>query len=228
MNLTRLMALGTLARYGPQHGHQIRRLADLTNVGEWGGVSVGALYRELRAMEGEGLVETVRTEQVGRRPARTVYEITGDGRIELQSLREQAIKPTGFGPDALGVALTFAAEGMDPAELRDTLRARRNRLEISAVELAAELDRLTGQGIPGRVPGGDHAARRACTTRPRCAGTTSSTRSSRRRPSHAPPLLPTGASERGRAMRGRAMSRPPPLRPHLRRTKQQKHSRDTT
>src|ERR1700729_2623081 len=124
MNLTRLMALGTLARYGPQHGHQIRRLADLTNVGEWGGVSVGALYRELRAMEGEGLVETVRTEQVGRRPARTVYEITGDGQIELQSLREQAIKPTGFGPDALGV-------------------------EISAVELAAELDRLTARGYLG-------------------------------------------------------------------------------
>jgi len=149
MNLTRLMALGTLARYGPQHGHQIRRLADLTNVGEWGGVSVGALYRELRAMEGEGLVETVRTEQVGRRPARTVYEITGDGRIELQSLREQAIKPTGFGPDALGVALTFGAEEMDQAELRDTLRARRNRLEISAVELAAELERLTAKGYLG-------------------------------------------------------------------------------
>ncbi|HEX4092792.1 MAG TPA: PadR family transcriptional regulator [Trebonia sp.] len=149
MNLTRLMALGTLARYGPQHGHQIRRLADLTNVGEWGGVSVGALYRELRAMEGEGLVEAVRTEQVGRRPARTVYEITVDGRIELQSLREQAIKPIGFGPDALGVALTFGAEEMDPAELRDTLRARRNRLEITAVELEAELGRLTARGYLG-------------------------------------------------------------------------------
>jgi len=149
MNLTRLMALGTLARYGPQHGHQIRRLADLTNVGEWGGVSVGALYRELRAMEGEGLVEAIRTEQVGRRPARTVYEITVDGRIELQSLREQAIKPIGFGPDALGVALTFGAEEMDPAELRDTLRARRNRLEITAVELAAELKRLTAKGYLG-------------------------------------------------------------------------------
>ena len=149
MNLTRLMALGTLARYGPQHGHQIRRLADLTNVGEWGGVSVGALYRELRAMEGEGLVEAVRTEQVGRRPARTVYEITGDGRIELQSLREQAIKPTGFAPDALGVALTFGADEMDQAELRDTLRARRARLEISAVELAAELERLTAKGYLG-------------------------------------------------------------------------------
>ena len=149
MNLTRLMALGTLARYGPQHGHQIRRLADLTNVGEWGGVSVGALYRELRSMEGEGLVKTVRTEQVGRWLARTVYEITGEGRIELQSLREQAIKPTGFAPDALGVALTFAAEGMDLSELRDTLRVRRNRLEISAVELAAELERLTARGYLG-------------------------------------------------------------------------------
>jgi len=51
MNLTRLMALGILARSGPSHGHHIRRVADVTNVGEWGGVSVGALYRELRAME---------------------------------------------------------------------------------------------------------------------------------------------------------------------------------
>src|ERR1700744_721638 len=131
MNLTRLMALGTLARYGPQHGHQIRRLADLTNVGEWGGVAVGALYRELRAMEGEGLVEAVRPEAVGRGPARPVNEMPGDGRIELQSRREQAIKPIGFGPDALGVALTFGAEEMDPAELRDTLRARRNRLQTN-------------------------------------------------------------------------------------------------
>ena len=74
------MVLGTLARHGQQHGHQIRRIAEVTNVGEWGGVSVGALYRELRGMEAEGLVAAVRTEQVGRRPARTVYEITGEGR----------------------------------------------------------------------------------------------------------------------------------------------------
>ena len=77
MNLTRLMVLGVLAQHGPRHGHEIRRTAEITNVGEWGGVSVGALYRELRLMEAEGLVEPVRTEQVGRRPARTVYSITG-------------------------------------------------------------------------------------------------------------------------------------------------------
>jgi DNA-binding PadR family transcriptional regulator len=146
MNLTRLMALGTLARYGPQHGHQIRRLADVTNVGEWGGVSVGALYRELRSMERDGLVATVRTEKVGNRPARTIYEITADGQLELTTLREQAIRPLTSGPDPLGVALGFAAAGMDRAELRQTLRARREKLAIAKTEVAADLDRLRAKG----------------------------------------------------------------------------------
>jgi len=141
------MALGTLARYGPQHGHQIRRLADVTNVGEWGGVSVGALYRELRTMEREGIVERVRTEQVGRRPARTVYQITADGRLELMALRDQAIRlPEFYGPDPLGVALSFATDGMDREELRDALCRRRGRLAISAEELAAERERLLAKG----------------------------------------------------------------------------------
>ena len=144
------MALGTLARYGPQHGHQIRRLADVTNVGEWGGVSVGALYRELRTMEREGIVERVRTEQVGRRPARTVYQITADGRLELVALRDQAIRLAEFfGPDPLGVALSFAIDGMDREELRDALCRRRGRLAISAEELAAERERLLAKGYLG-------------------------------------------------------------------------------
>jgi DNA-binding PadR family transcriptional regulator len=146
MNLTRLMALGTLARYGPQHGHQIRRLADLTDVGEWGGVSVGALYRELRSMEREGLVETLRTERVGRRPARTVYAITQEGRLELHNLRAHALAEMDPGPNPLGVALIFALDDVDREELRDAMRARRDRLVISGRELAAERERGVARG----------------------------------------------------------------------------------
>lgn len=147
MNLTRLMALGILARSGPSHGHHIRRVADVTNVGEWGGVSVGALYRELRAMEREGLVEAARTEKVGNRPERTVYAITAEGQLELTTLREQAIRPLGSGLDPLGVALLFAADGMDPEELRRTLRARREMLAIAAGQIAADREQLIAKGF---------------------------------------------------------------------------------
>ncbi len=147
MNLTRLMALGVLARSGPSHGHHIRRVADVTNVGEWGGVSVGALYRELRAMEREGLVEAARTEKVGNRPERTVYAITAEGQLELTTLREQAIRPLGSGPDPLGVALLFAADGMDPEELRRNLRARREMLAIAVGQIMADREQLMAKGF---------------------------------------------------------------------------------
>ena len=147
MNLTRLMALGVLARGGPTHGHHIRRVAEVTNVGEWGGVSVGALYRELRAMEREGLVEAARTEKVGNRPERTVYAITAEGRLELATLREQAIRPLPSGPDPLGVALLFTADGMEPKELRRTLRARRDMMAISAAQTAADRAQLIANGF---------------------------------------------------------------------------------
>ena len=147
MNLTRLMALGILARSGPSHGHHIRRVADVTNVGEWGGVSVGALYRELRAMEREGLIEAARTEKVGNRPERTVYAITAEGQLELTTLREQAIRPLGSGPDPLGVALLFAADGMEPEELRRTLRTRREMLAIAVAQVAADREQLIAKGV---------------------------------------------------------------------------------
>lgn len=140
------MALGVLAKSGPSHGHHIRRVAELTDVSEWGGVSVGALYRELRAMEREGLVEATRTERVGNRPERTVYAITDEGQLELTNLREQAIKPLFSAHDPIGVALLFASHGMEREDLRRTLRARRDKLAIWITEVAAEREQLLRKG----------------------------------------------------------------------------------
>src|SRR5437763_3173366 len=149
MNLTRLMALGTLARHGPRHGHEIRRIAEVTNVGEWGGVSVGALYRELRSMEGEGLIEALRTERIGRRPARTVYAITSAGHLELAMLREQAIKNVHWGPDPLGVALSFSGDTADRDELTSWLRGRRELMALAVTALAEDRERLVARGHLG-------------------------------------------------------------------------------
>jgi len=98
-------------------------------------------------MEREGLVEAARTEKVGNRPERTVYAITAEGQLELTTLREQAIRPLGFGPDPLGVALLFAADGMDRAELRRNLRARREMLAIAVAQIAADREQLIAKGF---------------------------------------------------------------------------------
>jgi DNA-binding PadR family transcriptional regulator len=137
MNLSRLMVLGLLASHGPRHGHQIRLDAERTSVGSWGGVSVGALYREIREMEREGLVEAVRTEQVGRRPARTVYRITEPGGRELSALRGQAIRELRFGPDAFGVALLFGRT-WGRAELTELLKERRRTIAETMAGVEAE------------------------------------------------------------------------------------------
>jgi DNA-binding PadR family transcriptional regulator len=139
------MVLGLLASHGPRHGHQIRRDAEGTNVSTWGGVNVGALYRELRLMEDEGLVEAVRTEQVGRRPARTVYQITGEGQRELAILREQAIRNLQPAPDALSVALLFG-RAWDRAELLDLLQARRRAIASILEGITTKRDHLHAKG----------------------------------------------------------------------------------
>jgi DNA-binding PadR family transcriptional regulator len=143
------MALGTLASHGPQHGHQIRRTAEVTNAVEWGGISIGALYRELKLMAGEGLVSEVRTEKVGRRPARTIYAITNEGRLELAMLRERAIKNFHAAPDPLGVALTFSGEGEDPEEFSSWLGTRQGILQVALRELTSERERLVAKGYIG-------------------------------------------------------------------------------
>jgi DNA-binding PadR family transcriptional regulator len=142
MNLSRLMVLGLLASSGPRHGHQIRREAEQTKVGNWGGVNVGALYRELRRMEEDGLVEPVRSEQVGRWPARTIYQITEEGQRELFILRERAIRDVHHGPDTLSVALLFGRIG-DRSELIKLLRARRQTIANALESIAS--DRVRGQ-----------------------------------------------------------------------------------
>jgi DNA-binding PadR family transcriptional regulator len=145
-----LLVLGTLERQGPRHGHRIRRDAEQANVAAWGGVSVGALYRELRELEGEGLIVAVRTETEGRRPARTIYEITAEGRRELTILRERALVELRPGPDAVAVALLFGGVGEGGVAL-GLLRVRRDALQRERDGIVAERSRLSAAGHIGPV-----------------------------------------------------------------------------
>jgi DNA-binding PadR family transcriptional regulator len=143
VNSTRLYVLGALARYGPMHGHQIRRVAQVDRVEFWADVKPGSLYGALHRMAAEGIVEVVRTEQAGNLPARTVYGITEIGRIELRAHRDEALRDTRVPTDPVDVALGFSDE-LDAEEMAAAIENRRLAL---AAQLAT-LHQLRDQAGP--------------------------------------------------------------------------------
>jgi DNA-binding PadR family transcriptional regulator len=61
-------------------------------------------------MAREGLVREVRTERVGNRPERTVFEITPEGRHALSAIREEILHKTSFPHDPFDLALKQARD----------------------------------------------------------------------------------------------------------------------
>jgi DNA-binding PadR family transcriptional regulator len=96
-------------------------------------------------MEDEGLVEPIRTEQVGRRPARTIYQITDEGRRELGILREQALRNLQPAPDVLSVALLFGRI-WNREEVAELLHYRRELIASILKGIAAKREQLQARG----------------------------------------------------------------------------------
>jgi DNA-binding PadR family transcriptional regulator len=93
------------------HGHQIRRAAQLDHIDVWTDIKPGSLYGGLRRMAAEGLVRQLRTERPGGHPERTVYEITEEGRHELEIHRSRALHDSRLRPDPVDLALAHV-QGM--------------------------------------------------------------------------------------------------------------------
>lgn len=133
MNSTRLFVLGSLARLGPMHGHQIRRAAQVDRTELWTDIKPGSLYGALHRMAAEGLIAPVKTEQEGRLPARTIFEITDAGREELEVHRDDALRSTKLPPDPVDLALNYV-EDMSTESFRNFLTDRRRSYSAQVIQ----------------------------------------------------------------------------------------------
>jgi len=104
----RLFILGTLAASGPLHGHQIRQQAQNDRTETYADVHVGSVYGALKRLANEDLIREVRTEKVGNRPERTVYEITPEGRRSLAAIHDTALRELDRHHDPFDLALAHA------------------------------------------------------------------------------------------------------------------------
>jgi DNA-binding PadR family transcriptional regulator len=130
----RLFILGTLAATGPLHGHQIRQQAQFDRTESWTDVQVGSVYGALKRLANEGLVREVRTEKVGNRPERTVYEITPEGRRSLAAIHDGALRDLDRHFDPFDLALAQARA--IPEEHLEQIVA--NRIGALQVQLASQ------------------------------------------------------------------------------------------
>lgn len=150
VNPTRLFVLAALAKHGPMYGHQIRRDARIDRTDLWSEVKAGSLYLALHKLEAEGLIEAVRTEQVGKMPARTVFAITAEGRRELLALRAEALREVVLRPDPVDLALALSAD-LDEDSLRGFIASRREALSSRMASLTRERE----QKWPDQTPADD-------------------------------------------------------------------------
>ena len=130
----RLFILGTLAASGPLHGHQIRHQAQTDRTETWTDIQVGSVYGALKRLANEDLIREVRTERVGNRPERTVYEITAEGRRSLAALHDSALRELDRHYDPFDLALA-QARGIPVEHLEQIVE---NRLGAYRVQLATQ------------------------------------------------------------------------------------------
>ena len=155
----RLFVLATLERLGEAHGHEVTREAAQDQLERWGHVSQGALYSALRKCEAGGLVTDVRVEQVGRFPARTIYQLTDAGKAALEHARNTAWRRTGLPADPFDLALSVS-DGGDPAVLRKVIEQRLGDYTEALSVLRAEFDTLRPRLEPTAVAVFEHSLMR--------------------------------------------------------------------
>jgi DNA-binding PadR family transcriptional regulator len=138
MSVTRMLILGLVRWLEPVHGYQVRRELVSWNVEDWASVAPGSIYHGLRKMTEEGLLQEVGSEQVGGRPARTMYRTTFAGQEEFQRLLRKYWWELHQPADPFLAAMSF----LPALSRREAVLALRNRVGV----LRGHVDQaVTGQ-----------------------------------------------------------------------------------
>ena len=138
MSTTRLMILGLVKWMQPVHGYDVRRELESWQAQDWANIAPGSIYHALRKLAEDGMLEEVATEQVGTRPARTTYRITGRGEREFEELLRRYWWDLSPVSDPFMAAFAFLP-ALPPREAAAALRNRARLLRAAAEQLGFAL-----------------------------------------------------------------------------------------
>jgi len=138
--------LSLLARES-MHPYEMRHVIRVREIDRVMKVTHGTLYSTVERLAGTGLIQPVETSREGRRPERTVYEITELGRDQLlDALRAELMRHTPDYP-RLAMGLSFASL-LAPQEVGELLERRAVAVEAELSGFQIALDATLKQRSP--------------------------------------------------------------------------------
>ncbi len=110
-------------------------------------IRFGSLYTVIDAMVADGLIASRETVREGKRPERTVYELTSAGRAEMREWLAELIEQPAKEYTDFEAGLCLLA-ALPPAEAIELLKRREARIGEARRTSREGLDRVLGQGLP--------------------------------------------------------------------------------
>jgi DNA-binding PadR family transcriptional regulator len=144
-----LLALAVLACVGERPMHPYEISTTLRTRGKEGSIKLnfGSLYSVVESLAKHGLIESQGTVRDGKRPERTIYAITADGRAELEDWLSELLSTPKKEYTSLEAALSLAA-ALAPDEVSRLLTARAAKLRMDIGSVDAGLAYTTEMGLP--------------------------------------------------------------------------------
>jgi len=132
----------------PMHPYEMQRVMTYRGKDQIVNVQRGSLYPMVERLVNAGLVEPAETERDGRRPERTIYRLTEDGRETVHDWLEVMLREPKKEFPEFPAALAFMPV-LNPSEARSQLKGRILNLEAQLASMRTGLRQLSENfGMP--------------------------------------------------------------------------------
>jgi DNA-binding PadR family transcriptional regulator len=141
------LAAMELLHDGPKHPYEIHQTMREREVNRLVKLTTGSLYHTIDRLERDGLIEAVETSREGRRPERTIYQLTDTGRDAFAARLRAIVAEPAIEYPQYAVAVAFL-HTLDRADALVQLRRRAIALEAGVAAERVVRDRLSDMRVP--------------------------------------------------------------------------------
>jgi DNA-binding PadR family transcriptional regulator len=110
-------------------------------------LNYGSLYAVVESLEKKGFIKATGTVREGKRPERTVYEITDEGTLEMNDWMTELIGVPAKEYPAFMAGLSFLPS-LPPDEALAALQARRDALKVKLAGMRGAMKAAHDAGLP--------------------------------------------------------------------------------